>query len=117
MNPDSEAFALLEGAKLAKEWTNGHVIFESDCIQVVNAVHQGRDSLSNLRSILSEFVVEASCCQQWTCIHVKRGKNSLAHECAAYVQQVGVRYVWDLLFPERVTKAYALDCNRILSVV
>ena len=117
MNPDSEAFALLEGAKLAKEWTNGHVIFESDCIQVVNAVHQGRDSLSNLRSILSDFVVEASCCQQWTCIHVKRGKNSVAHECAAYVQQVGVRYVWDLLFPERVTKAYALDCNRILSVV
>ena len=107
MNPDSEAFALLEGAKLAKEWTNGHVIFESDCIQVVNAVQQGRDLLSNLRSILSEFVVEASCCQQWT----------LAHECAAYVQQVSVRYVCDLLFPERVTKAYALDCNRILSVV
>ncbi|XP_071678543.1 uncharacterized protein [Lolium perenne] len=113
---EAEAFALLEGAKLAKEWTNGLVIFESDCIQVVNAVHQGRESLSNLRSILSDFVVEASCCQQWICIHVKRGENVVAHECDAYVQQVGGRYVWDLLFPERVTKAYALDSNRILSV-
>jgi hypothetical protein len=45
-----EAAALLEGARLAMDWTNLPVIFESDCATVVQAVHQGKDSMSHLRT-------------------------------------------------------------------
>jgi hypothetical protein len=46
---EAEVAALLEGARLAVDWTNLPVIFESDCASAVQAVHLGKDSLSHLR--------------------------------------------------------------------
>jgi hypothetical protein len=48
---EAEALALLHGARLANEWTNSPIIFESDCASVVKDQGVGQVFVSHLRSI------------------------------------------------------------------
>jgi ribonuclease HI len=43
---ESEALALIDGLKLASEWTKDPIILESDCISVLTDLQLGKVSLS-----------------------------------------------------------------------
>jgi hypothetical protein len=65
-----EAAALLEGARLARDWTTMPIIFESDCSSVVRDADQGKSSRSYLRSHFSEFAFFSSFLKEWKCLFV-----------------------------------------------
>jgi hypothetical protein len=109
---ESEALALSDGARLVREWSDHPVIFESDCASVVQDILLGRNSLSHLRSIYSDFASSATLLKNWKCVFARRDQNCATHECAACVRLLGVGSIWTNIVPDRVAKALALDCNR-----
>jgi ribonuclease HI len=60
---ESEALAAKEGARLAAQWCNKPVIFESDCTTITHAIQSKEQHLSQLKSILHDFNLYAS--NQW----------------------------------------------------
>jgi ribonuclease HI len=62
---EAEARALIDGAKLASEWSNSPIIFESDCANVVKEQQKGHESATHLRSIYSDFAVAVAVFPRW----------------------------------------------------
>jgi hypothetical protein len=52
---ESAALAAREGARLAAQWCNKPVIFESDCTTITQAIQSKEQHLSHLKSILHDF--------------------------------------------------------------
>jgi hypothetical protein len=57
---EAEARALIDGAKLANEWSNSPIILQSDCANVVKEQQKGQESATHLRSIYSDFAQDGS---------------------------------------------------------
>jgi ribonuclease HI len=108
---EAEAMALMEGARLAANWTRKPMIFESDCKQIVNEF-VAEKTLSRWRGTMHDFSMYASAQPTWRCSLVKRSQNWAAHEIATYVRKMGIDCAWNSCFPVTVEKAIALDCNR-----
>jgi ribonuclease HI len=102
---ETEARALIDGAKLASEWSNSPIIFESDCANVVKEHQKGQESAAHLRSIYSDFAVAVAVFPRWKCVLARRAQNYFAHECAAYVRHLGVRCVWKNFSPDHIAEA------------
>jgi ribonuclease HI len=108
---EAEALTLLEGCRLAKNWTRQPIIFESDCMTLVKAIQQKNDSRSRLRSIFSDFFHCSSDLPGWECVFVKRQQNNAAHACAEYVRRIGSGTLWNNMFPDQISRALNYDCN------
>jgi hypothetical protein len=98
---EAEANALLDGCRLAMNWTNQPIIFESDCLTLVNSIHRKNDCQSELRSFVSDFLHYISNFPGWNCMFVKRDRNAAAHACADYVRRLGSGTLWNNMFPEQ----------------
>jgi hypothetical protein len=109
---EAEAMGLLHAAHLANSKTSDKIIFELDCATVVKDMPLGNDSLSQLRSIYGDVSSMLKNFSVWNCVYANRAQNIVAHECASSVRKIGVDCVWISSFPDNVTKAMALDCNR-----
>lgn len=109
---EAEALAIVDGAKMSALWPDAKVIFKSDCSAVVNAVNLGRQNSSHLRSNYFAFLDATDMLTDWKCLLATRNQNLTAHECAACVRQVDIGVIWNSLYPDRISKAATLDCNR-----
>jgi ribonuclease HI len=69
---EAEATALLDGCRLAMNRTKQPIIFESDCLTLVNSIHRKNDCQSKLRSFVSDFLHNSSNFPGWKCMFVKR---------------------------------------------
>jgi hypothetical protein len=87
---EAEARALIDGAKLASEWSNSPIIFESDCANVVKEQQKGHESATHLRSIYSDFAVAVAVFPRWKCVLARRAQNYSAHECATNVRHLNI---------------------------
>jgi ribonuclease HI len=108
---EAEAAAITEGARLASNWAEFPILFETDCATITKEAQLGMESRSHLRSYFYEFSLLCSSFQDWNCIFAKRDKNKVAHACAAYVRHVGTGMVWHSAFPDSISRILELDCK------
>jgi ribonuclease HI len=108
---ESEALAAKEGARLAAQWCNKPVIFESDCTTITHAIQSKEQHLSQLKSILHDFNLYASNLIQWSCMYAKRNQNNVAHVIARYTMSTGLDFCWNRNFSDCVEEAIATDCK------
>lgn len=106
-----EAIALLEGAKLAVNWTRSSVIFQSDCHLIIKEINETEASLSPWRISIHDFMSLASLQNDWKCCFAKCSQTCVTHELATYIRKTRVDSVWDSVFTVSVIKALAHDCN------
>jgi len=78
---EAEAWACLEGVRLAAQWIHEPVIVESDCARIVQAMQEEEDR-SALSFILAEAKDHARLLPGWRMVKVKRECNSTANELA-----------------------------------
>ena len=107
-----EALACKEGVALAAEWVRDRVIVESDCINIVDAIHQGSNrselcftlqEVKEISRLLPEVRVQA----------VRREQNGAAHELAQLAKRTLHTAVWRTRVPSCIEHLIAHDCNVI----
>ena len=104
----TEALAVEEGIRLAKEMELHRIIVESDACVVVDAINQSNDngefgmvihgSLDLLRSFRS-----------WKIHHLKRDYNRAAHELAQFAKSLGISQQWVGIEPPIIQQELLLD--------
>ena len=101
----AEATALLPAIHLAEEHGMGHVIFETDCLGLAQAINSMVHYGSNLRAVFSEarYLLPTSF-NKWSIVHCPRDCNKPAHELATIVRCTEQR-LWLSDFPHNVTVA------------
>jgi hypothetical protein len=87
---EAKAIAAREGARLAAQWCDRSVIFESDCITITQAIQSKEQHLSHFKSIVHDFNMYVSNLSRWRCVHVKRDQNNVAHVIARFIMSTGL---------------------------
>lgn len=75
--------AILQGleAAISKEWTN--IIMEGDCLQVINILSTGANSLASFGASIDASLASSSNFSSLFFRFVKHSGNALAHELAS----------------------------------
>lgn len=107
---EAEARALVEGIRLAAQWSPGRVIFESDCGRAVHAVQKGGDR-SEIGFIIMEAREMIQLLVDWKVVLVKRECNSVADELAQLARRTAHTAVWLGRAPVCVMDLINSDCN------
>jgi len=107
---EAEAWACLEGLRLAAQWIHEPVIVESDCARIVQAL-QAEEDRSALSFILLEAKDHARMLPQWRIAKVKRECNSVANELAQLARRNMHSAVWLGRALACVADIVKNDCN------
>jgi ribonuclease HI len=78
----AEAEACLEGLWLAAEWVRQPAWVESDCLNLINDIHQTNSSRSGLLGVLAEIKAVKNILPECHFKHIKRCANEVAHRLA-----------------------------------
>ena len=90
---EAEAWACLEGLRLAAQWIKQPVIVESDCARMVHAMKEKEDR-SAVSFILLEAGHQARMLSQWKVAKVKRECNLVANDLANLARRNTHTAVW-----------------------
>ncbi|PRQ21155.1 putative RNA-directed DNA polymerase [Rosa chinensis] len=103
-----EALASRLACKLVEENSLAPVIFESDCLQLVQAIQTDGDDTSQLGRIVDDISLSISYLAGSFFSHVYRESNMLAHKLAKYALVSGLQISWSGHVPPGVSNLF---CN------
>ena len=106
----AEAWACLEGFRLAAQWIQDPVIVESDCARIVQAMKEKEDR-SAASFILLEARDQARMLSQWQVAKVKRECNIVANDLDNLARRNTHSAAWLGRAPACVEDTVATDCN------
>ncbi|XP_048492305.1 uncharacterized protein LOC125493218 [Beta vulgaris subsp. vulgaris] len=104
----AEGKALCFAIKLARNYGFHDVIFETDCLTIVNRLSRGAIYFSDLDAVLEDaiFLCRDFVSVHWS--HVLRDGNAIAHHLARLVP-FGVEQRWDCHCPAEVSPYVLMD--------
>ncbi|PON72563.1 Ribonuclease H-like domain containing protein [Trema orientale] len=99
----AECIAVREGLKFAMEEGVMVNIVETDCLNIISAIHS-RSSLSIESSIIEDIVVILSWLDNVSCSHIPRSENEAAHSLARFALFAScITTVWKNEIPECIS--------------
>ena len=103
----SELNALLDGLRLAETLDLDRVLFETDCLMLIQALQQQDLDLSNMGSIIAEMKDLLSKHAEFRIAHVYR----VAHVLANQALHSSESQTWFVVAPSSIRDAILSDCN------
>ena len=98
----AKAKAVFEGLKVAKLMGYSHVVVESDCLNVVQALKSKQLGSSDFHLVLEDIFSLVPCFVSVMWSFVKRSGNRVAHELAHFHPAESGQYVWRCDLPESI---------------
>ena len=97
--------------RLAETLHLDRVLFETDCLMLIQALQQQDLDLSNMGSIIAEVKDLLSKHAEFRIAHVYREANRVAHVLANQALQSSESQTWFVVAPNFVRDAILSDCN------
>ena len=104
----TEALAVEEGVRLAKELELSQVIIEFDSVMVVEAICSGNCN-GELGSLVQGSLELLRYFKSWKVKHLKRVYNTTAHDLAQAAKAFGISQLWRGFEPPIVQRALLVD--------
>lgn len=104
----AEAMAVYEGLLVAKMERFSHVVVESDCLAVIQALKANHLGSSDFHLVLEDIISLLSSFVSVVWSFVKRSGNRVAHELAHFLPVEGDKRVWKNDFPASIV-SLAID--------
>ena len=98
----AEAYAARHAMQIAIELGMNHLTLESDNSELVNHIQKGCTENSSFGMIVADIVQLSSLCSSFSCTHVKRGGNRVAHRLAQQSRSFVEPKVWIGNFPVEI---------------
>ncbi|XP_074318605.1 uncharacterized protein LOC141655423 [Silene latifolia] len=109
----AEAIAILDGMEKALRRGEACVEMESDCLEVVEALKQGKQGRSIFSQVIEDILVLSSNFQFISWLHTSRVNNSVAHALAHVVPRVVGCTRWEVDLPPSANAAALFDRSLI----
>ena len=104
----TEALAVEEGIRMAKEMELHRIIVESDACVVVDAINQSNDN-GEFGMVIHGLVELLRFFRSWKIHHLKRDYNRTAHELAQLAKSSGFSQHWVGVEPPIIRQVLLLD--------
>ncbi|XP_074289142.1 uncharacterized protein LOC141614282 [Silene latifolia] len=105
----AEAVAIYEGVQEALRNHHSHVVIESDCLSLVEALKKEAPGRSNLALVIADILTLCSSFISIQWVYTSRTNNSVAHALAHVLPFVAGRVVWSDSLPPTVNSAVSFD--------